>query len=91
MELEDLELLRRAVDHVVAIELTTGEQFFGEVVIVVDEPPTPDVFVIRVLREPDGVFVAASEEEAGESILLSTISRVAQIPGVKYPSVDNDA
>ena len=89
MEAEDLELLRRAIDYVVAIELTTGEQFFAEVVIVVDEPPTPDVFVIRVLREPDGVFVAASEDATGESILLSAISRVAPIPGVLYPAVDN--
>lgn len=82
---DDLDLLRRSVDHVLAIELTTGEQFFGEVVIVVDEPPTPDVFLIRVLREPDGVFVAANDDEAGESILLSSISRVAPIPGVPYP------
>jgi hypothetical protein len=88
MEPEDLELLRRAVDHVVAIELTSGEQFFAEVVIVVDEPPTPDVFIIRVLREPDGVFVAASEDAAGESILFSAISRVAPIPGVPYPPLE---
>jgi hypothetical protein len=90
MTAEDLDLLHRSIDRVVAIELTTREQFFGEVVIVVDEPPTPDVFVIRVLREPDGVFVAASEEETGESILLSAISRVAPIPGVDYPPVDNE-
>jgi hypothetical protein len=80
----DLELLQRAVDHVVAIELTTGEQFFAEIVIVVDEPPTPDVFLIRVEREPDGVFVAPNE--AGESILLAEISRVAEIPDVTYPA-----
>jgi hypothetical protein len=81
---EALSLLKRAVDYVVAIELTTGEQFFAEVVIVVDEPPTPDVFVLRVVREPDGAFVATST--TGESILLSEISRVAEIPGVEYPA-----
>jgi hypothetical protein len=83
---EDVDLLRRSIDRVVAIELVTGEQFFAEIVIVVDEPPTPDVFLIRVEREPDGVFVAPNE--AGESILLSTISRVAPLPGMEYPSVE---
>jgi hypothetical protein len=80
---EDLALLKRAVDYVVAVELVSGEQFFAEVVIVVDEPPTPDVFLLRVEREADGAFVATST--TGESILLSEISRVAAIPGVEYP------
>jgi hypothetical protein len=80
---EDLALLKRAVDYVVAVELVSGEQFFAEVVIVVDEPPTPDVFLLRVVREADGAFVATST--TGESILLSEISRVAAIPGVEYP------
>lgn len=80
---EELSLLKRAEDYVVAIELTTGEKFFAEVQIVVDQPPTPDVFLLRVDREPDGAFVSA--KESGESILLSEISRVAEIPGVKYP------
>lgn len=84
MTSEELSLLKRAVDYVVAVELTTGEQFFAEVVIVVDEPPTPDVFLLRVVREPDGAFVATST--AGESMLLSEISRVAGIPGIEYPA-----
>ncbi len=79
----DLSLLERAVDLVVAIELISGEQFFAEVVMVVDQPPTPDVFLLRVVREPDGVFAATST--TGESILLADISRVAPIPGVDYP------
>jgi hypothetical protein len=83
---EDIDLLRRAIDRVVAIELVTGEQFFAEIVIVVDEPPTSDVFVIRVDREPDGVFVA--KDEKGESILLLEISRVAPLPGMEYPPVE---
>ena len=82
---EDLDLLKRAQDYVLAIELTTGEQFFAEVVIVVDEPPTPDVFLLRVDREPEGAFVAWSST-AGEWILLAEISRVAAIPGVEYPA-----
>ena len=82
---EDLDLLKRAQDYLLAIELTSGEQFFAEVVIVVDEPPTPDVFLLRVDREPDGAFVARSSP-AGESILLAEISRVAAIPGVAYPA-----
>lgn len=79
MSPEDLELLKNSVDRVLAVELTTGEQFFAEVVIVVDDPPTPDVFLLRVEREADGAFVAKSA--AGESILLGEISRVAAIPG----------
>lgn len=83
---QDLDLLKRAQDRVVAIELSTGEQFFAEVVIVVDEPPTPDVFLLRVDREPDGAFVAVSST-TGESFLLSDIGRVAPIPGVEYPEL----
>ena len=79
MSPEDLALLKDSVDRVLAIELTSGEQFFAEVVIVVDEPPTPDVFLLRVEREPDGVFVAKTA--TGESFLLDEISRVAAIPG----------
>ena len=83
MSAEDLLLLERAADRVVAVELNTGEQFFAEVVMVVDQPPTPDVFLLRVEREPDGAFVAAGEH--GESGLLADIRRVAGIPGVEYP------
>jgi hypothetical protein len=80
---EELDLLKRAEGYVVAIELVGGEQFFAEVQIVVDVPPTPDVFLLRVEQEVDGAFVAASV--AGESVLLSEISRIAGIPGVEYP------
>ncbi len=85
MTAEDFDLLERAHDYVVAIELVTGEQFFAEVVMVVNEQPTPDVFLLRMNREPDGAFVPAGTA-AGESILLSEISRVAGIPGVEYPA-----
>ena len=86
MSPEGLALLKRAQDYVVAVELTTGEKFFAEVVIVVDEPPTPDVLLLRVEREPDGVFMATST--TGESFLLDEISRIAPIPGVAYPEED---
>lgn len=82
MTLEDLALLQASEDHILAVELTTGEQFFAEIVIVVDQPPTPDVFLLRVLREPDGAFTATST--TGESHLLAGIARVARIPGVEY-------
>jgi len=83
MTREELDLLKRSEDYILAIELTSGEQFFAEIVMVVDEPPTPDVFLLKVTREPDGVFVASTT--AGQSILLAEISRVAPIPGVNYP------
>ena len=79
----DLTLLHRAAGRILAVELVSGEQFFAEVVIIVDEPPTPDVFLLRVNREPDGAFTAASI--SGESHLLAEISRVALIPGIDYP------
>ena len=80
---EEAALLKKSEGRIVAIELNTGEQFFAEVVIVVDEPPTPDVFLLRVNREPDGAFTAISM--AGESYLLADLARVARIPGVEYP------
>jgi hypothetical protein len=83
---EDLEILKASEGRILALELVSGEQFFAEVVIVVDEPPTPDVFLLRVLREPDGAFVEAGDG-AKESILLEYIARVAQIPGVDYSDV----
>ncbi len=82
---EDLELLKKCEGRIVAVELTTGQQFFAEVEIVVDQPPTPDVFLLRVDREPDGAFSALSEH--GESVLLADIQRIALIPGVPYPDV----
>jgi hypothetical protein len=81
---DDLSLLKRAQDYILAIELNTGEQFFAEVVIVVDEPPTPDVLLLRVDRQPDGSFEAAST--TGESFLLADIRRIAPLPGVDYPA-----
>ena len=39
---EDLTLLQSAEDRILALELTTGEQFFAEIVIlVVDQLPHP--------------------------------------------------
>ena len=78
---EDLALLKSSEDRILAIELITGEQFFAEIVMVVDEPPTPDVFLLRVQREPDGAFTALST--SGESHLLSDIRRVAPLPNVE--------
>lgn len=85
MTAEDVELLKQCEGRIVAVELTSGEQFFAEVEIVVDQPPTPDVFLLRVEREPDGAFTAATEQ--GQSILLADIERIALIPGVAYPDI----
>ena len=80
MTADDLALLHASVDRIVAIELVGGEQFFAEIVIVVDQPPTPDVYVLRVTQEPDGAFLATTA--SGESILLAEIARVAPLPGM---------
>ena len=79
---EEIAFLEAAVDRVVAVELETGEMFFAEVVMVVNEPPTPDVFLLRMEREADGAFVAKTT--AGESFLLSEVRRVVGLPGVEY-------
>ena len=84
MTLEELALLKVSEDLIVAVELLSGEQFFAEIVMVVDEPPTPDVFLLRVERAADGAFEATST--TGESHLLEDIARVARVPGVEYPS-----
>jgi hypothetical protein len=84
MSPEDLALIKACEGRILAVELSSGEQFFAEIVMVVDEPPTPDVFLLRVLREADGAFTATST--SGESILLAEIGRVAAIPGVDYSS-----
>ena len=85
---DDVHLLKRAEGLILAVELNTGEQFFAEIQIVVDVPPTPDVFLLRVIREPDGAFTAPTQTDTvqtGESILLADIRRVAPLPGVAYP------
>ena len=87
MTAEDLDLLKRAEDYILAVELTSGEQFFAEIVMVVDQPPTPDVFLLRVLRELDGAFTATTT--AGESILLAGINRIALIPGIDYSPIES--
>ena len=84
---EELTLLKSAEDQILAIELTTGEQFFAEIVMVVDEPPTPDVFLLRLTRAPDGAFEPTNT--SGESHLLADIARVALIPGVPYEPTVN--
>ncbi len=79
---EDLALLKQSEDQILAVELNSGEQFFAEIVMIVDEPPTPDVFLLRLLRAEDGAFEPTST--TGESHLLADIARVAQVPGVEY-------
>ena len=82
MTAEEIALLDASVDRILAFELVTGEKFFAEVIIVVDTPPTPDVLLLKVEREPDGAFVASST--TGQSFLLADIARIARIPGVEY-------
>lgn len=84
---DDLALLKASEDQILAVELTSGEQFFAEIVMVVDEPPTPDVFLLRLNRAPDGAFEPTST--TGESHLLADIRRIAQVPGVPYQSTIN--
>jgi hypothetical protein len=81
----DLALLKLCEGRILAVELSSSKQFFAEIVMVVDEPPTPDVFLLPVVREPDGAFTATST--AGESVLLADINRIALIPGIEYAGI----
>ena len=86
MTQDDIDLLQRCVDRILAIELTTGEQFFAEVLFVFTDGESPDVFYLRCLREADGAFIP--QTTAGESTLLTDIRRIALIPGIDYPEVN---
>ena len=86
MTAEEIQLLEDVTGRIVAVELTAGEQFFAEIVIVVNQPPTPDVFLLRVTREPDGAFTTPGSYQ-GESILLADIASIALLPGIDYPEL----
>jgi len=67
---EDLALLEANLDGAVQLTLVTGEVLLARPIIVVDEPPTPDLFFLEL--DPEGNPLST----AGKSILLEEIASV---------------
>jgi hypothetical protein len=70
MTQEEKSLLESLVDAIVEITLITGEVQLIRPIILVDEPPTPDLFYLELNAEGTPIGTA------GKSILLSEISSV---------------
>jgi hypothetical protein len=63
-------LLEDNLDGTVEMTLTNGEVYLIRPVILVDEPPTPDLFYLEL--NPDGSAIGT----AGRSVLLDEIASV---------------
>ena len=70
----ELSLLKSSIDQIVELETTAGERHLAQILFVFDDGKTPDVFYLKVARDPDGEFVA--EGSSGYSVLLSDIAAV---------------
>ena len=70
----ELSLLKSSIDQIVELETTAGERHLAQILFVFDDGKTPDVFYLRVARDPDGEFVA--QGPSGHSVLLSDIAAV---------------
>lgn len=67
---KDLALLEANLDGTVQLTLVTGEVVSARPIIVVDEPPTPDLFYLEL--DPEGNPLGT----AGKSILFDEIASV---------------
>ncbi len=74
---EQRTLLKRSIDMVVRMEMTSGESLLAQVLFVFDEGETPDVFFLKVAPDEDGRFVR--QEESGRSVLLEEIAGVYRV------------
>jgi hypothetical protein len=70
----ELSLLKSSIDRIVELETTAGERHLAQILFVFDDGKTPDVFYLKVARDPDGEFVA--QGSSGHSVLLSDIAAV---------------
>ena len=70
----ELSLLKSSIDQIVELETTAGERHLAQILFVFDDGKTPDVFYLKVARDPDGEFVA--EGSSGYSVLLSDVAAV---------------
>ena len=73
----ELALIKSSLDQVVVLETAQGERLLVQIIIVVDEGPTPDLFCVEVDATGTGY---RARQEATHSILLSDIISVAPAP-----------
>ena len=69
--------LKSSLDQVVVLKTAQGERLLVQIIIVVDEGPTPDLFCVEVDATETGY---KPRREATHSILLSDIVSVARPP-----------
>jgi hypothetical protein len=77
----DRTLLDDSIDKVVVLELANGDRLLVQILVVVDEDPTPDLFCTEV--DP---ITHDPVPTATHSILLSDIARVTLVSPPSSPS-----
>ena len=80
----ELSLLKSSIDQIVELETTAGERHLAQILFVFDDGKTPDVFYLKVARDPDGEFVA--QGSAGHSVLLAAIVSVEPYQSIPEPT-----
>jgi len=72
---EERRLLDASIDKVLVLTLKNGERLLAQILVIVDDGPTPDLFCVEV--DPIDQTPLAN---AGHSILLSEIASVGPAP-----------
>ena len=78
----ELAFLKSSLDQVVVLETAQGERLLVQIIIVVDEGKTPDLFCVEVDATGTGY---RPRQEATHSILLSDIVSVQPPPPLPLP------
>ncbi len=79
---DQLAFLKSSLDQVVVLETAQGERLLVQIIIVVVEGQTPDLFCIEVVPSGTGFL---PRQGATHSILLSDIGSVQPPPPLPLP------
>lgn len=79
---DQLAFLKSSLDEVVVLETAQGERLLVQLLIVVDEGETPDLFCVEVDRSSGGYV---QRTNGTHSILLSDIVSVQPPPPLPLP------
>jgi hypothetical protein len=82
MNNDELAFLKSSLDQVVVLETAEGERLLVQIIIVVDEGETPDLFCIEVTPTGTGFL---PRQGATHSILLADIVSVQPPPPLPLP------
>ncbi|WP_035348680.1 hypothetical protein [Edaphobacter aggregans] len=82
MKEDQLAFLKSSLDQVVVLETAHGQRLLVQIIIVVDEGETPDLFCVEV--DPAGTGFLP-RQGATHSILLADIVNVAPPPPLPLP------